>query len=300
MQRLLRGDFEAGWYEYEWRWRSSDLAGRAPAGARWLGDELAGRRLVLHAEQGLGDTIQLARYAQLLARAGANLTLVAPRPLVRLLSASLGGMRVVGDDEPAPAGDLHCPLFTLPLLFTTSEETIPAQVGYLRAPRAEAAKWAARLGGGRSLKVGVAWAGNPRHDNDHNRSIAPTQLAPLLAVDGVSWVSLQVGPPAQGEAPSGWIDAAAHIEDFLDTAAAITALDLVISIDSAVAHLAGAIGVPTWVLLPVGCDWRWRLEGEASAWYPTMRLFRQRTYGDWAPVLAQAAEALRGLFAVAA
>jgi tetratricopeptide (TPR) repeat protein len=301
MQMLLRGDFAQGWCAYEWRWRSSDLAGTAPRGPLWQGDELAGRRLVVHAEQGLGDTIQLARYAQLLARAGANLTLVAPRPLVRLLSASLGGVKVVGDDEPAPDGRLHCPLFTLPLAMATGETTVPAPVGYLRAPRAEAAKWAARLGAGGSLRVGIAWAGNPKHDNDDNRSIAPAELAPLLAVDGVRWVSLQVGPAGpRGAAPPGCIDAAAHIDDFLDTAAAITALDLVISIDSAVAHLAGAVGVPTWVLLPVGCDWRWRLEGEASAWYPTMRLFRQRTYGDWAPVAAQAAQALRGLFAVAA
>jgi len=301
MQMLLRGDFAEGWYEYEWRWRSSDLAGRAPAGARWQGDALAGRRLVLHAEQGLGDTLQLVRYAKTLGRGGANVTLAAPRPLVRLLSASLAGVKVVGDDEPAPAGDVHCPLFTLPLALAADAEVVTAEVGYLRAPRSETAKWRARLGGGGSLRVGVVWAGNPRHDNDHNRSIAPSQLAPLLAVEGVSWVSLQVGAAGPGgDAPARWFDAAAHIEDFLDTAGAVAALDLVISIDSAVAHLAGAIGVPTWVLLPVGCDWRWRLEGEASAWYPTMRLFRQATYGDWAPVAARAADALRGLFAVAA
>ncbi|HEY5106630.1 MAG TPA: tetratricopeptide repeat protein [Caulobacteraceae bacterium] len=303
LQLLSRGDFAAGWFEYEWRWRSRDLALQALPGRAWQGEDLVGRRILLHAEQGLGDTIQFCRYARFLARRGEDVALRAPRALVRLLSASLDSVAVVADDEPAPRHELQSPLLSLPLLLGTVEQTIPAEIPYLRAPRLEVAKWRTRLAGPDALKVGVAWAGDPRPMNDRNVFIAPAELAPLSAVAGISWVSLQARRPdcnrRVGDS-STMIDAAPYIGDFLDAAAAISCLDLVICVDSAMAHLAGALGIPTWVLLPVGADWRWFLERKDSPWYPTMRLFRQQTYCAWAPTIAEVADALAALFRIAA
>jgi hypothetical protein len=182
---------------------------------------------------------------------------------------------------------------SLPLIFGTREGTIPAETPYLTAPPGEARIWRERLARPRTLSVGLVWAGNPSHVNDHNRSIDPDRLDPLLAVPGVRWVSLQLAPPPAAFAARDVFDARPHIADFADTAAAVAALDLVVCVDTAIAHLAGALARPAWVLLPVGCDWRWREQGETSDWHPTLRLFRQARYGDWAPTIESVAAALR-------
>jgi tetratricopeptide (TPR) repeat protein len=296
LQTLLRGNFAEGWFEYLWRWRSSELSPPRIAAPAWQGDAPAGRHILLVAEQGLGDTIQFCRYAAVL-RAGAKVSLMVQRPLVRLLSANLPWATVVEGHPQPPACDVYCPLLTLPLLLGTTPETIPAAIPYLRAPAEPAAAWRDKLGERRQLRVGVAWAGSPRHVNDHNRSLPLTTLAPLFAIYGIVWVSLQVGQGAAeaAGAPARMIDPSDRLGDFLDTAALVSQLDLVISVDTAVAHLAGAMGVPVWLLLPVGSDWRWLLNRDDTRWYPTMRLFRQQAYGAWQPVVARVGEALSAL-----
>jgi tetratricopeptide (TPR) repeat protein len=297
LQILLRGNFAEGWFEYLWRWRSSELSPPRIAAPAWQGDAPAGRHILLVAEQGLGDTIQFCRYAAVLRSAGANVSLMVQRPLVRLLSANLPWATVVEEHPPPPACDVYCPLLTLPLLLGTTAETIPAAIPYLRAPAEPAAAWHDRLGNRRRLRVGVAWAGSRKHVNDHNRSLRLATLAPLFAIEGIVWASLQIGPGASeaAGAPARLIDPSARLGDFLDTATLVSQLDLVISVDTAVAHLAGAMGIPVWLLLPVGNDWRWQLNRDDTRWYPTMRLFRQQAYGAWRPVVARVGEALSAL-----
>jgi tetratricopeptide (TPR) repeat protein len=294
LQKLLRGDFDAGWYEYEWRWRSSTLAGRNPVRRPWGGDDLAGRRLLVHAEQGLGDVLQFSRYMAWLRQRGGPVTLRVPRPLARLLAANLG-CAVVAADEPAPDFDVDCALMSLPLLLGALQAPAPADAPYLAAAPEAVAAWQGRVARPGRLSVGLAWAGNPKHFNDHNRSIAPARLRPLLEIAGVNWVSLQLAPNPEEFSPYAVLETRADIADFADTAAAVSALDLVICVDTALAHLAGALGRPCWVLLPVGCDWRWRVSGETSDWYPSLRLFRQASYGEWSPTIARVAGELRRL-----
>ncbi len=300
LQTLLRGNFAEGWFEYQWRWRSTELTPPRIAAPAWQGEALAGRHILLVAEQGLGDTIQFCRYAALLRSAGAGVSLMVQRPLVRLLSANLPWATIVEEQPQHPACDVYCPLLTLPLLLGTTAETIPAAIPYLRAPPQLADAWRCEIGNARGLRVGLAWAGNPNHINNHNRSLPLAALAPLFAIDGITLVSLQVGPRAREayEAPGDVIDVSAKLTDFADTAGLLTALDLVVSVDTSVVHLAGAMGVPVWVLLSVGTDWRWRLNREDTPWYPTMRLFRQRTYGAWRPTVIRVAEALAALVGV--
>lgn len=297
LQMLLRGDFANGWFEYQWRWRSSEMTPLRLPMPEWQGDTPAGKHILLVAEQGLGDTIQFCRYAALLRDRGARVTLRVQQPLVRLLAANLPWTAVSSDTEPVPAADFHCPLLSLPLLFGTDAGTIPGVTPYLRAPVDLAAAWRAELTDRTKLRVGLAWAGNPKHVNDHNRSLPLPALVPLFAIEGIDWVSLQVGPRA-GDAPAApvrLLDPSARLGDFLDTAALVSQLDLVISIDSAVAHLGGAMGVPVWLMLPVGTDWRWQLDRTDTPWYPTVQLFRQRDYGAWQPVVAELAAGLAAL-----
>ncbi len=300
LQTLLRGNFAEGWFEYQWRWRSGELSPPRIAAPAWQGDPLAGRHILLVAEQGLGDTIQFCRYAAVLGAAGARVSLMVQRPLVRLLAANLPWAAIVEEHPQHPACDVYCPLLTVPLLLGTTAQTIPATIPYLRAPAELAAAWQGELGDRTRLRVGLAWAGNPTHVNDRNRSLPLATLAPLFAIDGIAWVSLQIGPGAAvaAAAPVRLIDPSARLGDFLDTAALVSQLDLVISVDTAVAHLAGAMGVPVWLLLPVGTDWRWQLNRDDSQWYPTMRLFRQQAYGAWQPVVARVGEALAALASV--
>jgi tetratricopeptide (TPR) repeat protein len=298
--RLSRGDFAAGWPQYEWRWRGATdkLAIRDFAQPRWTGESFVGRTVLLHAEQGMGDTIQFCRYAPRVAERGGRVVMEVQGPLKRLLSGLPGVDRVVASGEGLPSFDRHCPLMSLPGIFATSMETIPALTPYLRPPDAARARWQDRLGDpADGLRVGIAWAGSPKHGNDGNRSLAFAQLAPLWTVAGIRWFSLQVGARQAdlAAAPPGLIDdLSPALSDFAETAAALAELDLLVSADTAIAHLAGAIGRPAWILLPFPADWRWLGDRADSPWYPTVRLFRQARPGEWAEVLRRVAQALAG------
>ncbi len=298
---LMRGNFGEGWDEYEWRLRSSERKGPRFPESPWPGDNPAGKHIYVQAEQGFGDTLQFVRYIPLLASRGASVTLRAHQQLVTLLRESLPGVAVLGDrGDPAPHHH-DVALLSLPRLFKTRLETIPAAMPYLRAPAAQAARWRQLFTALAGLKIGVAWAGSQDHVNDARRSIDVGRLAPLFAIPDTSFVSLQVGPRAAdvarikhgktGDLPIE--DLSSAFATFADSAAAISALDLVITVDTSVAHLAGALGKPAWVLLPWVTDWRWMLGREDSPWYPTMRLFRQHRGEDWAVVIARVAKHLR-------
>ena len=289
---LMRGDLAEGWDEYEWRLRSTERKGPKFPEIPWQGENLAGKHIYVQAEQGFGDTLQFARYMPLLTARGAKVTLRVHQQLVTLIRESLPDITVLGDrGAPAPY-QCDAVLLSLPRLFKTRLETIPAQVPYLRAPATAASRWKSRLGKMKGLRVGIVWAGNPEHVNDSRRSIDLSELAPLFSVRGTSFVSLQFGSRAADlkklkRGRTAIEDLSGEIAGFSEPAAAIEALDLVISIDSSTAHLAGALGKPVWVLLPWVTDWRWLLEREDNPWYPTMRLFRQKKDQDWSEVFAR-------------
>jgi len=288
---LMRGDLGEGWDEYEWRLRSTERKGPKFPEIPWQGENLAGKHIYVQAEQGFGDTLQFARYMPLLAARAEKVTLRVHQQLVRLLRESLPGITILGDrGDPAPY-QCDAVLLSLPRIFKNRLETIPAEVPYLRAPADAAQKWGRRLAKMKGLKIGIAWAGNPEHVNDARRSIGLRLLAPLFAVRGTSFASLQFGARAadlKTLAGKAKIDELApDLEDFVDTAAAVTALDLVITVDTSVAHLAGALGKPVWVVLPWVTDWRWLLRREDNPWYPTMRLFRQKKGEDMADAVAR-------------
>jgi len=297
---LVRGDFLQGWEEYEWRWKTKDAAfpERNFAQPQWDGSPLEGRTLLLHAEQGLGDAIQFIRYLPLVAQNGGNIVLECQPELQRLFQRMAPDLPVLAMGQALPAFDVHCPLMSLSRVFSTDLGNIPQTVPYLHADAAEAALWGERLAGlGSSLKVALVWAGNPTNKNDRKRSLKLASLAPLAEVPGVRFISLQKGD-ATAEArtlPAGvaLIDVAEDLKDFADTAALLANLDLVISVDTAVVHLAGAMGRPVWTLLPFAPDWRWLLGRADSPWYPTMRLFRQPAIGDWDAVIAEVREQLQ-------
>jgi hypothetical protein len=298
MLMLLAGEWEQGWREWEWRKRSSEPSGdRFSARPAWTGaEDLAGRHVFLHWEQGFGDTIQFCRYAPLLAARGARVTLAVQEPLLRL-ARSLGPEVEVagGAREPAGGFDLHCALMSLPLAFGTIPGSVPPPAP-LRAPPELEAAWAARLGprDGRP-RIGLAWSGRPSHANDRNRSMPFAVLAPLLDA-GMRWISVQQEIRPADEAAlraDGRVEHfGAEIGDFADTAALLGQLDLVLSVDTAVAHLAGTLGLPLWLLLPRDPDWRWLAGREDSPWYPSARLFRQAVPGDWAGVAGRVSAAL--------
>jgi tetratricopeptide (TPR) repeat protein len=292
---LMRGDFAEGFDEYEWRLLSSEVKGPRFPQRPWQGESLAGRHIYVQAEQGFGDTIQFARYLPILKSRAGTVSFRMHQSLLTLMRANLPGIELFGDrGTPAPA-DVECALLSLPRLFRTRLETIPAPVGYLRAPTEIAARWRERLREMSGLKVGLVWAGRPEHANDHRRLLDLTALEPFCDLPGVSFASLQVGPHAADVAQHPAlkvIDLAPQLADFAETAGAVEALDLVITVDTAVAHLAGALGKPTWVLLPEVNDWRWMLEREDNPWYPTMRLFRQRPGDGWDKVIPRVAAEL--------
>ncbi len=289
---LMRGDYGEGWDEYEWRLRSTERTGPRFPERPWQGEDLAGKHIYVQAEQGFGDAVQFARYIAPLAAGAGSVTLRVHQQLVTLLRESLPGVAVLGDrGDPAPY-DCDAVLLSLPRLFKTRLETIPADVPYLRVPVAARQRWQKRLATMKGVKIGVVWAGNPEHANDVRRSVDLSLLAPLFAVPGASFASLQVGPRAADLAqlqrrdnPIG--DLSPQLDDFVQTAAAVAALDLVITVDTSVAHLAGALGKPVWVLLPWVTDWRWMLNREDNPWYPTMRLFRQQKREGWADVITR-------------
>jgi tetratricopeptide (TPR) repeat protein len=298
---LMRGDLAEGWDEYEWRLRSTERKGPRFPERPWQAESLAGKHIYVQAEQGFGDTLQFARYAPLLAARAGKVTLRVHQQLVRLLRESLPGIEVLGDrGDPAPY-QCDAVLLSLPRLFRTRLETIPAELPYLRPPAEAIRRWGSRLAKMQGLKIGFVWAGNPDHVNDTRRSVDLQLLAPLFAVPGTSFASLQFGPRTADlkklKRKTTIEEIAPQVEDFVDTAAAIMALDLVVTVDTSVAHLAGALGKPVWVLLPWVTDWRWLLEREDNPWYPTMRLFRQKKGQDWTEVLARVETELRAVAA---
>ncbi len=286
--RILVGDYGRGWEELEWRWQTPALAPyhrRFPQ-PLWQGDEeVSGKTLLLHAEFGFGDTLQFCRYAGALAERGARVVMEAPAPLAPLLTSLRGVAAVVVAGEPLPPFDLHCPVMSLPHAFRTTLATIPAVVPYVAPPPERLVRWAARLGPRNAPRIGLAWAGNPAQANDRNRSLRFEQVRPLL-IPGVRWVSLQKDVRARDRTALAAAPEFARFEDelsdFADTAALIAQLDLVVTVDTSVAHLVGALGKPAWVMLSKPTDWHYPLAGDASPWYPTMRLFRQPRPGDWA------------------
>jgi Flp pilus assembly protein TadD len=297
---LLRGEFAEGWAELEWRLRCGD-AGRAArhfAHPRWAGEPLAGRTILLHAEQGFGDTIHFLRYAGLVAARGGRVVVECQPELVPLLRQLPSVAEWVAHGEHLPRFDVHCPLLSLPRVFDTRLDTVPPMGPPLSADADRAAMWRGRLDAA-GPRVGLCWAGNPGHANDRNRSIPLADLAPLAeALPHGRFASLQVGPAAGQALSAAWpnlLDASAELRDFTDTAALIDRLDLVITVDTAVAHLAAAMGKPTWLLLPFTPDWRWMLDRSDSPWYPSMRLFRQTSPGKWAEVVSRVAAELRAL-----
>jgi tetratricopeptide (TPR) repeat protein len=288
---LTVGNYRRGFAQYEWRWKRTGAARRNFGKPLWLGEYPVQRKTVLlHAEQGLGDTIQFVRYAPILARGDAKIVLEV-QPELKSLLAHQPGVTVVARGEPLPAFDVHTPLGSLPLAFRTEPTTVPTGIPYLRASEERIAKWRPRIEALPGRKVAIAWAGNAAHINDRNRSIGFARLKTLFSIPGLSFVGIQrdlrESEAEQIAEPTNFAQFGTELEDFSDTAAVMSLADLVISVDTAVAHLSGALGRPTWVLLPSWPDWRWTLSGEASPWYPAARLFRQDASGDWDSVIAR-------------
>jgi len=292
LSELRRGRYLEGFSRYEWRWRAKDAAPRPDFPTPWKGENAAGKRFLIHAEQGFGDTLQFCRYLPQLHACGARLVLLAPPPLLPLIANSMPWLEL--SPGPRPPSDIQSTLLSLPHLLKTTLDTIPAPIPYIHAPSQAIAHLGAAIGQRAELKVGLAWAGNPKHSLDKDRSLAFAALAPILAVEGVRFFSLQIGEAAR-DASKDLTDLSAELTDFAQTAGAIANLDLVISVDTAVAHLAGAMGKRVFIMLPFLADWRWLREREDSPWYPTARLFRQKTHGDWRPVVIDVAKALEAL-----
>ncbi|MEX2616915.1 MAG: tetratricopeptide repeat protein [Alphaproteobacteria bacterium] len=288
MTLLLSGDFTSGFAEYEWRRHTPDHAPPVHDSPLWDGSDPSGRRILLLAEQGFGDAIQFARYAPVLRELGADVTIGCHAKLAGLFGTLPGSPRIVSTGGAVPPVDCHAPLMSLPHLLGSGTETIPANVPYLFPPIDAKPPPA---GNGRR-RIGLCWTGNPKHPDNAQRSVTPAALSPLLARDDVEWISLQFGPGSEQAAGTCLADWSAHLDGFADTAAALSALDLVITVDTATAHLAGALGRPVWLLLKYSPDWRWMLARADSPWYPTMRLFRQDAPGDWADVVHRLGEAL--------
>jgi len=299
--RLAKGDYHQGWALYESRWRKPEFADLLAyySGPRWSGlDDIRGKIMLLWTEQGLGDALQFCRFAPLVAARGATVIIRAPAVLKPVLERLEGVSRVIAQEEPLPPYDYHYPLMSLPAAFGTTLENLSATTPYLTAAPARVRQWKARLHGSLERRVGLVWSGNPAHQSDRWRSIPLAELA-VLVRPGVRFVSLQKvlrdsDLPALAQFPSlEWHGE--DLRDFNDTATLIDCLDLVITVDTAVAHLAGALGKPVWVLLYYSADWRWLTERDDSPWYPTARLFRQTAIGDWSGVVARVAGALESV-----
>jgi Flp pilus assembly protein TadD len=292
---LAQGDFETGWKLYESRRRvSGPRAVRDFPQPTWDGSPLKGQTILLHAEQGLGDSLQFIRYAPLVTARGGRVLLQCPAPLVRLLQNQLTIQQIVPDGAPLPPFNLHCPLLSLPAVFQTTLQSIPATVPYLTPDPADIAHWRSRLDPltGSRKKIGLVWSGSPGHRNDTNRSIPPDALSNLANLPNIALISLQRNGPPSETLKQSLIDFTPALTDLAQTAALIANVDLVISVDTAVAHLAGALAKPTWLLLPYAPDWRWLLDRDDSPWYATLRLFRQPAPGNWTEPLSRIARAI--------
>ncbi|MCW8914808.1 MAG: tetratricopeptide repeat protein [Magnetovibrio sp.] len=298
---LLCGDFKNGWHHYEWRW----LAKEFPSERRnfpqplWTGGELDGQTVLLYVEQGLGDALQFVRYAPMVQKRGGKVIVECPRSLQRLFETVDGIDQVISRGDSLPHFDVQCPFLSLPGIFSPGEKTIPKTIPYLHVTDPNRGIWAVRLQQDDEIKVGLVWAGSPHHTNDRERSIPLTMYAPLFKVQGCSFYNLQIGESAgQLAGVSGpIIDLTNEIDDYADTAALVDQLDVVITVDTSVAHVAGALGKDVWVLLPFAPDWRWQLERKDSPWYPTMKLYRQPQRRDWDSVIQTLVDDLEGLSA---
>jgi Tfp pilus assembly protein PilF len=299
--RIRTGDYARGWPEYEWRWRCPDYRLAEFARAPWDGTPLRGRTILLFADHGLGDALQFVRYAPRVRRRGGRVIVACQRPLVRLFASCPGVEQVVGDGDPLPAFDASAALMSLPALFGTTVPTVPAEVPYLHPERRCVARWRRVLGREPGLKVGVVWQGNARYGRDHERSFRLAALEPLARVPGVRLVSLQHGPAAAQIADVSdrfpVLDLGNRLGDFHDIAALMRSLDLVVAPDTALAHLAGALGVRTWLALAFDPDFRWLDGRDDSPWYPAHRLFRQRRPGGWDDVFGRMAATLSAVHA---
>ena len=294
---LLVGDFQNGWQKYEWRWRRSGRMNqpRAYPQPLWLGDtDVCGKRILLSSEQGFGDSLQFCRYVTQVAALGAVVILEAPAALAPLLKPLAGVTEFVAQGEALPSFDFHCPLLSLPLAFGTTLDSLSGKP-YLVAPPKRITDWTRALGKASQPRVGLAWSGNANVSNDHNRAIPLSRFSQGLP-SGIEYIQLQKDVRAADQA---WLDQHpeirsfdSRITDFGDTAALIASLDLVITIDTSITHLAGALGKEVWILLPHVPDWRWLLDRSDSPWYDAATLFRQPTPGDWDSVLAAARQAL--------
>jgi tetratricopeptide (TPR) repeat protein len=298
---LAIGEFAEGWREYEWRLAIPMLGGSvaAPAGPRWAGESIAGKTLLVTAEQGLGDALHFVRYARMLAARGACVVVQALPALTRLLATAAGVAKTIARDEALPPYDAHVPLLSLPGLFAAGSDT-PGEVPYLVPDadrRAAVAGNLARVAHG-APKIGLAWSGARKHANDLRRSCPLEALAPLLELPVLRWFSLQKNAEDEVAAvpAASVVTELAARNDFDGTAALVAELDLVVTVDTSIAHLAGALARPTWILLPFAADWRWQLARTDSPWYPTVRLFRQPRRGDWASAIAELRTALRARF----
>lgn len=296
---LGKGDFDTGWFGYEWRLRSSESHYKPLPGPLWEGDPLKGRRILIHTEQGFGDTLQFCRYLAMVRDRGGRIVMTVPPALGPLLAHSMPWLEIVTDvSRGLPPFDCHCPLLSLPQRFQTRVETIPARVPFLQASPEAHARWLSRIGGESGFKVGLVWCGNPKQLNDINRSMPAAAMLPLLDIEGARFYSLQVGYQA-GDLPKlsgGKVeDLAPHLTDYMETAGAIANLDLVISVCTSVAHLAGAMASPLWVALSWNPDWRWLEKREDCPWYPSARLFRQKQRRVWESVIADIAGELRAV-----
>ncbi len=289
---LTAGDLAEGFAE--WRWKPETMT-RFPT-PEWRGEDLNGKRIFIHAEQGFGDTIQFARYLAMIAAKGGRIIMEAPTELHRLFADIDGVEDLIVFGQRVPEFDTHCSMLSLALAFGTTLDTLPVAKSYLNADAEDMRDWERRLDGS-SLKVGLVWAGRPEHKRDRQRSLSLRAMAPLATLDNVSFYALQKGAALdQAEsAPAGMrLEVLSPLlGDFGDTAAAIMALDLVITVDTSVAHLAGALGKPVWLLLPFASDWRWLEKRNDSPWYPSMRLFRQDATRRWDSVMAEVTSALR-------
>jgi hypothetical protein len=303
---LLMGNFEQGWREYEWRWKCEDwppaMASLAPP--FWDGSPVEGKTILLHPEQGLGDILQFIRYAALAKQRGANVLVGCPRQLYKLLRGCRGIDQLILD-VPLPAFHAHAPLLSLPKIFGTTLATVPATVPYLFADAELTAHWRQELNRFAAFKIGISWQGNPKYRGDAFRSIPLVNFEPLARLVGVRLFSLQKGPGIEqlGTVANRFpvTDLGTNLDEaagaFTDTAAIMKNLDLVVTSDTALAHLAGALGVPVWVGLPKVANWRWLLDREDSPWYPTMRLFRQEEHGNWQQVFERMASEVKKMIA---
>jgi len=295
---LQQGDFREGFVEYEWRFKTGEFPPCPFKQPVWDGKPLAGRTLLLHAEQGLGDTLQFIRYAAIATQSGGRVIFTCHRPLMHLLSTLPGIEEFIPLGLPLPAFDVYAPLLSLPAILGTTLETVPQSVPYIYPP---ASDWQLPIAASSSdhpelLKVGIVWAGGNLYKQNYRRSLSLKQFEPILGVPNIALYSLQKGIPQIEIAELGWEshlqDLNSHLNDMADTATAIAQLDLVITVDTSVAHLAGALGKPVWLLLSHVADWRWISDRNDTPWYPTMRLFRQHQPGDWQTLMQRVAEEL--------